>query len=248
MYKKFLLLGLVAGALSLNNCKPTDGGDPVPTEVIAPETTIPPGIKNVDGVFMAINTITKTSGVELEIGTAHAAFYKNQNSATKLDGGTVSVNAKTLTKSDDNTYFYAASATEKGGIDYNSQINWVSTGNTSNGLASIGDNDGTGFPNLPVLSEVINLDKTMDNLINWATGFGGDSVIFIIKGPSATFKKVLPSNTTKYTLPMAEIAKIGTGTGTIYVINYKALTKTYGGKNYAFIKQSIAVCSKTNIE
>ena len=91
---------------------------------------------------------------------------------TKVEGGTVKINSKSTTLSDDKTYFYTTSATEPLGIVFGSQIFWEATGSAADGVPVISDNDGSGFPNFPVLSEFQSLDQTQNKLMNWSNSNG----------------------------------------------------------------------------
>ncbi|MFM9946196.1 MAG: hypothetical protein ACKVQB_13280 [Bacteroidia bacterium] len=246
MFKKIIFYSTILGALTFQNCKPTEE-DPEPTPITAPEIMVPSHIKNVDGILVSIITASKEASTETKIGTAYAAFYKGQNSSIKLDATSVKINSKVTTKSDDNVYFYDISATEPLGLDFKSQINWQVTGNTTTGVPVISNNDGSGFPNVPSLPEFINMNPDQDKLINWSSSFGADSVVFTVKGPLSTFKRVFNNTVNSFTIPKAEITKLGIGNGSLQIICYKVEPKTFGSKNYAFIKECISICKKVNI-
>ncbi len=246
MFRKIIFACSLIGAISFQSCK-TEEGDPEPTPIKAPEVTLPAAIKNVDGVLAAIVTATKNAGTELKVGSAFAMFYKNKSPLVKLDAGTVKINTKATTKSDDNTYFYTSSVTEPKGLEYQSQVYWQATGSTANDVPSINNNDGSGLPNVPVLPEYLNMNVEQDALVNWGSSFGGDSTIFILKGTSGTYKRVLNTATSSHSIPKAEIVKLGLGTANLQVITYKLEFRALGTKNYAFLKQSIGICSKVNI-
>ncbi len=247
MYKKIIIALTVIGAFALQNCKP-DGGDPEPTPITAPEITLPLSIPSVDGILVATNIDTKNGGTELIVGTAHAMFYKGKNPTLKVEAGTVKINSKDATKSDDNIYFFAPSITEPTGLVYQNQIYWKTSGNTANDVPVIDNNDGTAMPSIPSIGEFYAMNTFQDKLISWANSSGSDSVILIIKGPSATYKRVFNNTITSHTVPKAEIVKLGlTANGSLQVINYIMQVKAVGTKNYAFIKQSIGLCTKVTI-
>ncbi len=243
MNKKIILACCIIGVLGFQNCK--DDKDPEPTPITAPIVTLPTSIKNVDGILMAISTSTKASGIELIVGSAQAVFFKNKNPLIKVEAGTVKINMKTCTRSDDSLYFYTASATEPTGIVYKSQILWQTTGTAD--VPLINDNDGGGMPNMPTVPEFLNMSITQDKLINWVSSYGGDSTIFIIKGPLATYKRTFNNTISSHTVTLAEIAKLGKGAATLQIINYKLISKTLGTKSYAFLKQMIGNCTKVTI-
>jgi hypothetical protein len=245
MIKKFIIPVLLISAVTLSNCG-SGGDDPITVPITAPTITTP-AVSGVDGMLVAINTRTKSSGTDVVVGTAYAAFYKNQKPATKFEAGNVVINTRSTQKSDDNIYFYSPSATEPNGIPFTSQIFWQVSGNSTNGIPAISDNDGSGFANFPTLSEFLTLSATQDYFLNWISSNGADSVILTVKGPSAVFKKTFANSVSAYTIPKAEINKLGKGSGSVEIINYKLSQKTFGGKNYAFIKQAVAYCSKVNI-
>ena len=246
MIKKLFFACSIILAITLQNCK--DGGEPEPAPITAPELIIAMPLPSIDGILAASITVTKSGGVESKIGTAHAMFYKSKNPATKVEAGTVKINTKTTTKADDNTYFYGVSATEPKGLEYQSQVFWDVIGSTANDVPRITNNDNSGLPNMPSLPEFANYNTNQDGLITWTNSSGADSVILIFKGPSATYKKVFNNSIVKHTVPKAEIAKLGIGSGTIQVINYKMEVRVVDTKNYAFIKQTIAICSKVGIK
>lgn len=246
MYKKIIFAFSIIGALTLQNCK-SDGGDPTPEPITAPEVTLPTAIKNVDGVLAAIITVTKNNGTELKVGSAYSAFYKSKNPANKLEAGTVKINTKTTTKSDDNIYFYTSSAAEPNGLAYQSQVFWQVAGSTANDVPAINDNDGSGLPNVPTVPEYLNMNASQDKLISWVSSFGADSVILILKGTAGTYKKVFKNDVTTHTISKDDIAKVGMGSANLQIINYKLQVKTVGTKSYAFLKQSVGICSKIGI-
>ncbi len=246
MFKKLIFATLVIGTVTFQNCKPKEV-DLIPAPITAPEVTLPSAIKNVDGVLAAIITVTKDNAVELTIGSAYAVFYKSKNPATKLDAGTVKINTKTALKSDDNIYFYTASATEPNGLIYQSQVFWQVNGSVANDVPSINSNDGTGLPSIPSVPEFMTMNVDQDKLILWTSSSGADSVVLILKGPSATYKRVFGSTVTTHTVPKAEIVKLGIGSGNLQIINYKLDFRTIGTKNYAFLKQAVGICSKVGI-
>ena len=246
MFKKLVFATAIIGVTTLQNCK-SGGDDPTPLPITAPEVNLPSAIKNVDGVLAAIITLTKESGTDLKIGSAYAAFYKGKNPSMKLDAGTVKINTKAATKSDDNIYFYTTSATEPNGIVYQSQVFWQATGSTANDVPSINNNDGGGLPNIPNIPEFMTMNVDQDKLINWTSSFGADSVVLILKGPSSTYKRVFGSSIVSHSIAKADIVKLGIGTGNLQVINYKLDIRAVGTKNYAFLKQCVGICSKVAI-
>jgi len=244
MIKRVLIGSLVLGALALQNCGTETPA--IPAAITAPTVNLP-AVSGVDGVILAMNTRTKESGVEIMTGTGQAIFFKNQSPLTKVDGGTLKLNTKSCIKSDDNTYFYIPTTADPKGIVFGSQIFWQGTGNAANGVPAINDNDGSGFPNIPVLGEFINLKTNQDYALNWISSNGGDSIIVILKGPSASHKKVFANTVSSYAVPKAEIAKLGVGGATVTIINYIKVNKTIGTKTYAFIKQAIAFTAKASV-
>lgn len=242
MFKKIIFAFSVIGIVAIQSCK--DEPDPGPTPIVAPAVTIPTAINNVDGILAVTITTTREASTDLKVGTAHAVFYKGKSPANKLDAGSVKINSKTTTKSDDNIYFYTSSAAEPKGLEFQGQIFWQVSGSTSNDVPAMSSNDGSGFPNDPKLSEFLNLNVDQDKPLTWTSSFGADSVVLILKGPSATYKRVFNNTVTSHTVTKAEIAKLGLGSGSLQIINYKLEMKTFGTKSYAFLKQSIAICSK----
>lgn len=247
MFKKLIYSLSILGAITLQNCKSTDGDDSTPTPVTAPAVTLPSELKNIDGVMATIKTSTMVNSLPFVIGSAYAVFYKTQNPSTKLDAGSVKINTKVTTKTDDNIYFYTSSASEPNGLNLQGSVLWEVGGSTANGVPSFNDNDGTGSPNLPSVPGSLIMLGSQPKSIDWNTSTGSDSVILIITGPSATYKKVFPSSVTSHTVPAAEIIKLGAGQGTYQVINYKIQFRTHGGKTYAFLKQSIGLCNNVTI-
>ncbi|MCB9251488.1 MAG: hypothetical protein H6605_03425 [Flavobacteriales bacterium] len=245
MIKKSLLLILLLGGLMFQNC----GDDPVtvPDPITAPSVLLP-SISGVDGILLAMNTSTKSNGTETVTGTGYAVFYNNKNVNSKVEAGTLKLNTKDLVKSDDNIYFYTPAATDPKGIIFGSQIFWQGTGNTASGVPAINDNDGSGFPNMPQLSEFVNFQQDQDKTISWVSSTGADSVILVLKGPSSTLRRVFGNDKTSTTLLKDEIAKLGVGSGVLSIINYKRSDKTIGSKTYSFVKESVATTTKVGIQ
>ena len=246
MYKKIIYACFAIGILALQNCK-SDGGDPLPAAITAPAVTLPSSITGVDGILAAISISTKESGTQLIVGSAYAAFYQSKNPLNKVEAGTVLINTKTATKSDDNIYFYTASVSEPKGLDYKNQVLWDVSDNTTNGVPKIYDNDGSNFPNMPDVPENLILFTNQDKLISWTSSAGADSVILIMTGKSATYKRVFNNTVSTHTIAAAEIAKMGKGSGKLEIISYKLLLKPFGTKQYAFIKQCMGICTKVSI-
>lgn len=245
MNKKIIFTCLIALSFFLNNCK--DKGEDTPTPPSPPTVTFPV-ITSVDGIFTAIRTTTINNTVETNIGTCYAAFYKNQNTAMKLDGGKVSINSKECYKSENSIYFMVPTATEPNGVPFANQILWQVAGNTETGVPTIYNKDDSGFPATPSLPEYVNMSQEYNYLLSWTSSAQSDSVIIIVKGPSATFKKTFNSSIKQYSIPKEEIVKLGVGKGIVQVINYKVTYAVTGTKNYAFIKQSIGYTDKVNIQ
>lgn len=243
---KKLIPALLLLAIAAYSCK-TSEPEPEPEVVTAPAITMP-SIKGVDGIFVAIKMSTKSGGTESFTGTGQAVFYKSASSTIKVEAGRGKLAGKTLIKSDDNIYFYAPTTAEPKGIVFGTQILWEMSANAANGVPQISDNDGGGFPNTPVLPESIILDQTQVKNISWVSSVGSDSTILLVKGPNATFKQVLPPSVTFFDLAKSDIAKLGVGAGEITIINYKVTQKTFGGKSYAFVKQSTAFTNKVAIK
>lgn len=240
----FILLASIL-SIFLNNCK--DKGDDI-VEPPSPPVVTFPVVNAVDGILTAIKTTTINNTVETNIGTCYAAFYKNQNSAMKLDAGNVTINAKTCYKTENSIYFMVPTASEPNGIAFSNQVLWQVTGNTSSGVPTIYNKDDSGFPATPSLPEFVNMLSDYDYLLTWTSSNNSDSVIIIVKGPSATFKKTLASTYKQYSIPKTEIAKLGVGKGSVHVINYKINYEAISSKNYAFIKQSIGYTDKVTIQ
>ncbi|MCC6721915.1 MAG: hypothetical protein IT243_06910 [Bacteroidia bacterium] len=245
MKKIFITSFFVFLLIFLNNCK--DKGDDIVEPPVPPVVTFPV-INAVDGILTAIRTTTLNNTVETNIGTCYAAFYKNQNSAMKLDAGNVTINAKTCYKADNSIYFMVPTASEPNGIPFSNQVFWQATGNTSTGVPTIYNKDDSGFPATPSLPEFVNMLSDYDYLLTWSSSSQSDSVIIIIKGPSATYKKTLASSYKQLSIPKTEIAKLGVGKGSVQVINYKINYSAVSSKNYAFIKQSIGYTDKVTIQ
>lgn len=245
MIKKIIFSLAIVVGLFLQNCK-TETVDPIPP-VTAPSVNLP-SVSGVDGILLAMKTSTKNGGTETVVGTGYAMFFSGQNQNTKVDAGNLTLNTKSCAKSDDKIYFYSPSTTEPLGIVFGTQIFWQGTGNTTTGMPAISDNDGGGFPNMPSLPETINFDKDQDKTINWVSSNGGDSVMLVLKGPSASFKRTVDNSISLINIPKEEIVKLGLGVGTLHVVNFTKTNKTIGSKTFAFIKQSIAVSNKVNFE
>jgi len=246
MFKKAIFAATVLCAFTFQSCK-KDDPDPIPVVVTAPAVTLPTSITGVDGILAAISTTTKSSGVEVTVGTAHAVFYKDKNPKNKVDAGTLKINSTETTKADDLTYYYAPTATKPKGLDVTGQVYWLGNGNSATGVPAIDDNDND-LLNIPVLGEFVIMNTTQDYNLNWVSSFGGDSVIVIIKGGSGTYKKVVASSTTQLLVNKADIAKLGKGLGSITIVNYKLQLKPFGTKMYAFLKEVMAVCSKLTVQ
>lgn len=245
MIKRILIPCLILFSLFLSNCKDKTDDTVIPP---TPPTVIFPVMNSVDGVFAAIRTITINNTVETTTGTCYAAFYKNQNTAMKLDGGKVTLNTKECFQSENSIYFIVPTTDNPTGVTLSNQVLWQVTGNTTNGVPSVYNKDDSGLPAIPSIPEFVNMMSDFNYLLNWGSSSQCDSVIIIVKGPSATFKKTLNNTFKSYSIPKEEIVKLGVGKGSVQVINYKIFYATTGTKNYAFIKQSVGYTEKVTIQ
>ena len=215
------------------------------TSEVIPETTTPaataPTITFSDGygALAAVRSVSYTTiagmTIPLEVNTAVAAFTTTMGGNTFVDGGTVTLNAKGLTKSTNNTYVYQ-NLTDP--LTF-STLTWNVTGSTSVPAISYTDNrpipDYSGFSTLPAT-----ITKTSGVTISLGSAVSDADSIYVTVTDynNHTIFKRLGGNAGECVISSSELAAFTAGQGMVQVCPWNLKTEDISGKRFYFIIES----------
>lgn len=212
------------------------------------QTTNPntyPEFNDGNGVMVAIKSVSFVStlgyDVQTTIGLAVAAFPDATNAGTLLDAGTVSCEAKDLTKYENNSYLYSPTATDYDGINHDDDVNWEVTGNSTNGIDAISATISIGWPTVSKIKDnPTSVDISSDFTLEAnETIENADSVIFALYGSTGDpILYTAAGNTSSHTFTVAEMSSLS-GSGFVQIVAYKYTSNTYGTKNMYFVNEAV---------
>lgn len=212
-----------------------------PTPTPTNKNAANPSFTTGDGAIIAVMTRTSTTNfgitTDIDLGTA-VAIFGDLSTGSYNDAGTVTLNAKALTKNSNNSYVFTPSATDIKGIDFSTDINW-SVG-TPTFTYNCKSGTGMGMPNVSTISGTytsidVNSDFTL--AMNSAVG-NADSVYFQITGASKSILKAMGGSTKSASFTSAELKTLGNTVGGSVVISpWNHELKTLGGKQIHVINQ-----------
>lgn len=235
---KNLSIALFAVAVFFASC---DKKTPTPTPTPTTQPTPSPMPATGDGFLVAVKTVTKTTiggfPVDYVIGSGVAGFG-NLAGGTYNDAGTVTLNAKTLTKNTNNSYTYIPTATDPTGVDFSGSINWSVGG--GNGIPAFTyDASAQGMPAAADISgSYTTVNSAADFTVSTSGSVSGsDSVYYQIAGPNGYILRRAASNTSSVTFTAAELATLGKGTGSIVIAPWNMNTTVQGGKTIYVINE-----------
>lgn len=205
------------------------------TGVTAPTPSPGPG----DGVIVSVKSITNTNvggfPVNTEFGTGVAAFG-NLATGVYQEAGNVTLEGKTLTKQNNNSYTFVASATDPLGISFSGTHDWNVSGGA--GMTAFNHSASKGFPSYSDMSAFtsINSANSFDLKVTGSIS-NSDSVYFIIGGTNTTIVKRFGGGTTSATFSASELQSIGKGTVTAMIVPWNWVTETINGKTIHVVNE-----------
>ncbi len=246
MKKHFLFAALIA-AVGFTSCDKEE----TPDQEVPQETSVQtayPQYDDADGILVGIKSITKqeTAGfpIEIELGTAVAAFFDGPGSTTLLDAGTVELNESSLSKQSNNSYVFIPSATDFQGIDFSGGASWEVSGNGE--VDAISD-DFNRFPGTPELNEVEDITKGEAFTVSIAGSVSStDSILVVVSSQDgSSINKTFARTQTSFSFTATESGNLNTGTGLVQVVPYAFTQVDVSGKNIYFINETVVTQNVT---
>jgi len=248
--KNLIRITIIAGtvvSLIISGCaKKTTSPDSPATAANTSAPTI--AIGDGYGVLAAVRSISYTTvagyTVPLEVNTAVAAFPIALGSTTFTDGGTVTLNTKTLTKSANNAYVYQ-NLTDP--LSF-STLNWSVSGSSSVPAISYSEDkpipDYSGFSTLPAtISKASGVTISLGGAISNA-----DSIYVVVADfNNHRIMKRLAGNAVECVIGSSELLEFTSGQGMIQVCPWNFKSEDYNSRKFYFIieaaytKQGIAI-------
>ena len=232
---------LIAGAMAsllISGCdkaKEAIPETPAPAKTSAPTITVSDGY----GALAAVRSVSYTtvSGmtIPLEVNTAVAVFSTSPGGGTFVDGGTVTLNSKSLTKSSNNAYAYQ-NFTDP--LSFNT-LSWNVSGSGSVPAISYSDDrpipDYSGFDALPsTITKSAGVTIALGSAITHA-----DSVYVIVTDyNSHSILKRVGGNAAECTFSASELAGFTAGQGMVHVCPWNLKSEDFGDKKFYFIIES----------
>jgi hypothetical protein len=239
--KALLKTTFIVGALAsviISGCTKTSDIIPettTPTAAAAPTITISDGY----GVLAAVRSVSYTTiagmTIPLEVNTAVAAFTTTMGASTFVDGGTVTLNSKGLTKSTNNAYVYQ-NLTDP--LSF-STLSWNVTGSSSVPAISYTDDrpipDYTGFSSLPAT-----ITKSAGVTISLGSAVSNADSIYVTVTDYSDHRifKRLAGNASECVISSAELASFVAGQGMVQVCPWNLKAEDINSKKFYFVIES----------
>ena len=200
-----------------------------------------PNLKDGYGLLAAVTSVSYTTvqGITIPVNTntATAAFFSSPGANNMVDGGTVTLNSKTLTRTSNNAYVYDKLTDP---LSF-SQVTWNVTGSSSVPAISYTDNRQmpgfTGYNSLP--STVTKADGLTVSL--GGTVSNADSVYVIVSGGNNQYVlKRLGGNAAQCVFSPSDLSGLGnTSTGMIQVAPWNYKKEDFNDKPYYFVLETV---------
>lgn len=233
--KTFFFAGALA-SLVLTGCKKSNETT-TPTTPTASTPTIQ--IHDGYGALAAVRSVSYTTvagvTIPMEVNTAVAAFYASTGSSTLVDGGSVTLNSKSLTKSSNNAYSYQ-NLTDP--LTF-STITWNVSGSGSVPAISYTDDrpipDFSGFSTLPTtVTRSAGFTISLGSAVT-----GADSVYVVLTDYSNhTLIKRVGGSASECAFSSSELASFTAGQGMIQVCPWNYKPEDFNSKKYYFVIES----------
>jgi hypothetical protein len=238
--KKRLNISLLAGlmiTIMISGCSKSTSTD-TPTTPSTPSTPTP-SFSDGWGLMAAVTSVSYTvvAGITIpmSVNTATAAFQSAAGSSTYVDAGTVTLNAKTLTKSTNTVYLYN---NLQDPLDF-TQVSWnVSGAGSVPAINYTNDRpmpDYSGFSTLPsTISRSGDLTISLSGTISDA-----DTVYLTISGTNGKYlMKRVAGNAAQCIFTASELSTLSAGTGGLIQVtpwNYKI--EDFNNKKFYFVNE-----------
>jgi len=208
-----------------------------------PDTNTPsaPSITMGDGygVLAAVRSVSETTvagiTIPLEVNTAVAGFSNALGSNSFVDGGTVTINSKALTKSSNNAYAYQ-NLTDP--LSFGS-ISWNVTGSSSVPAISYTDDKQipgySGYSSLPsTVTRSAGLTISLGSAIS-----GADSIYVVVTDyDSHQLIKRLGGNAAECVIGASELSGFTAGQGMIQVCPWNYKSEDFNSRKFYFVIES----------
>jgi len=246
---KSLMTLTAVSVLLLSGCsKSTDN----PLDVTTPTTTTTtttPSFSDGYGALVAVATVSySTVGgilVPITMNSAVAAFYASSGSTTLTDGGTVTLNGKTLAKQSNNSYVYM-NYTDP--LVFSGNFAWTVTGSSSVPAISYTDDKP-----MPSYSDYSSLPSTVTRSAGLTIDLSGkisgaDSVYVVLISSSGHIIKHLGGNPGQCVFTAAELGTLAASTtGIIEVCPWNYKSEDFSSKKFYFVNEGAYVKSGITI-
>lgn len=239
-----LSLGLLTIAITFGACKkdddtpaPSTPGTPAPA---APSTT--PNFVGADATLWAVKSFTTQStpigDFDLEIGLGVGAFT-NDDFASFVNVGSVSLNSVALTAQPNNAYVLQPSATEPTGVDLSS-VEWTVAG--GNGFGGFTRTiSAFPMPTVGAISSATTVVRSNGYTLSCPNIAGADSVIYLVGGVA----KTLVGSSTSCFFSADELAGLNAGSNLVQIAAYRYDNESIDGKDIYFGKETVRSKSVT---
>ena len=237
LIKSVVIAGTLV-SLMISGCTKTSEVVPettTPTAAAAPTITISDGY----GALAAVRSVSYTTiagmTIPLEVNTAVAAFTTTMGGSTFVDGGTVTLNTKALTKSTNNAYVYQ-NLTDP--LTF-STLAWNVTGSSSVPSISYTDDrpipDYSGFSTRPAT-----ITKTAGVTISLGSAVSNADSIYVTVTDynNHSILKRLGGNAGECVINSSELAAFTAGQGMVQVCPWNLKAEDISGKRFYFIIES----------
>ncbi|MFZ4522249.1 MAG: hypothetical protein ACOYNC_11110 [Bacteroidales bacterium] len=235
-FRTFLLAGALASVM-ISGCAKKSDVTPTttPTTSSAPTITISDGY----GALAAVRSVSYTTvagmTIPMEVNTAVAVFTTTAGGGTFVDGGTVTLNTKALTKSSNNAYSYQNLTSP---LSF-STLAWSVTGSGSVPAISYTDDrpipDYSGFSSLPAT-----ITKSAGVTIALGSDISNADSVYVVVSDynSHSILKRVSGSASSCTISAAELSGFTAGQGMVQVCPWNLKSEDFSSKKFYFIIES----------
>ncbi len=249
-YKILPTILMIALTISINSCK-KDDSSASPSTSGGNGSAPSPQVGNVDGALVSLETdVTTIAGgfpftITTETGVA-TFFASTGNNSSFINAGTVSVNTFPLDKQSNNSYVKSATVGQTpASLNFSSQSsNWIVSG--AGAVPAISYNHNSNFPSF---TGIVPTSITRANGLTISLGSDvndADSVIVFITKGSVSITRTFAGTAASAVISASTLSSLPVVTDNsalIEVIPYSIHLQSFGGKNYAFVKEQANVKS-----
>ncbi len=191
------------------------------------------------GTLIAIKSETVQStpmgDMTINMGTAVAVFGSDANFSSFVDGGTVSVNGKNLSKAGNNAYTFTPSQTEPTGIEFGNDVSWSVSGNSGNDVPAFDHTMSEGFPSVGRVNVDDEVSKAESLTLPISGVSNADSLVVNVN----EVVKIVAAGVSSVNFSSDELSGISKGTGIVSIAGVRYTSQSYGGKDFYFLTQTV---------